>query len=325
MSWGFSQSFWDLSGSGWDSEKPPRERMSSDESLRALGSAKDTTRAIFKSMVVHDKAVLGMLLGSDEYAKEAHLAIFRRQYIFVNHALNDSSCPPDNQRPIRDVLAFVMLNCHHSRPHGGRVAAQRCVQTLQASWTSGATSKHQKSSGLPPQEALIILSGCRVSIPFCFKLTMRTARARMRTVGVVMGQDAMKLSTTRWKASTGSSSYFLAFAMKREKPTDGRHTSPDSRDSSTRQLPLSSTMSHVALPASKTTTSPGTSRQAPMGCLQPMRGYFEIRGLDFSRPTAHESQGKSEGAVFINVSTRTGTSSSADGPDERPRQKLSID
>lgn len=47
--------------------------------------------------------------------------------------------------------------------------------------------------------------------------------------------------------------------------------------------------------------------EAPMGCLQPMRGYFEIRGLDFSRPTAHESQGKSEGAVFINVSTRTGT------------------
>ncbi len=47
----------------------------------------------FKSMVVHDKAVLGMLPGSDEYAKEAHLAIFWRQYIFVNHALNDGGCP----------------------------------------------------------------------------------------------------------------------------------------------------------------------------------------------------------------------------------------
>lgn len=70
-----------------------------------------------KSVVVRDKAVLGMLLGSAEYAKDAHLAIFWRQHICVNHALDDCSCPPDDQRPIGGVLAFVMLNCHHSRPH----------------------------------------------------------------------------------------------------------------------------------------------------------------------------------------------------------------
>lgn len=36
-------------------------------------------------------------------------------------------------------------------------------------------------------------------------------------------------------------------------------TSPDSIDSSTKQLPCSSTMSHVAFPRSSTNTSPGTS------------------------------------------------------------------
>jgi hypothetical protein len=70
------------------------------------------------------------------------------------------------------------------------------------------------------------LSGCSVSIPFCFSLTMRTARARMRTVGVVIGQDAMKLSATRWKASSGSFSYSLAFAMKREKCASWRTRHP---------------------------------------------------------------------------------------------------
>ena len=37
-------------------------------------------------------------------------------------------------------------------------------------------------------------------------------------------------------------------------------TSPESRDSSTRQLPLSSSKSHVAFPGNSTITSPGTSR-----------------------------------------------------------------
>ncbi len=37
------------------------------------------------------------------------------------------------------------------------------------------------------------------------------------------------------------------------------HTSPDSMDSSTKQLPRNRTMSQVALPWSTTMTSPGTS------------------------------------------------------------------
>ncbi len=45
--------------------------------------------------------------------------------------------------------------------------------------------------------------------------------------------------------------------------------------------------------------------EAVIGFLQPMGGYFKIQGLESNRPTAHESQGKSEGAVFINVSRHT--------------------
>ncbi len=44
-------------------------------------------------------------------------------------------------------------------------------------------------------------------------------------------------------------------------------TSPESMDSSVRQLPRSSTMSHVALPGSTTTTSPGTSRREDTALL----------------------------------------------------------
>ncbi len=58
---------------------------------------------------------------NDEDAKDAHLAILWRQYIFVYHALNDSSRPPDDQQPIGGVLALVMLNCHHSRSHERRL------------------------------------------------------------------------------------------------------------------------------------------------------------------------------------------------------------
>jgi len=42
------------------------------------------------------------------------------------------------------------------------------------------------------------------------------------------------------------------------------NTSPESTDSSTRQLPCSSTMSQVALPGSTTITSPGTSQREDM-------------------------------------------------------------
>lgn len=54
---------------------------------------------------------------NNEYAKEADLSVLWRQYIFVYHVLNDSSCPPDEQQPIGGMLALVMLNCHHSRSH----------------------------------------------------------------------------------------------------------------------------------------------------------------------------------------------------------------
>ena len=57
------------------------------------------------------------------------------------------------------------------------------------------------------------------------------------------------------------------------------NTSPESKDSSTRQLPLNSTMSQVALPGSNTTTSPGTRRwdatalhaRSPLHLLYPDR------------------------------------------------------
>jgi len=43
---------------------------------------------------------------------------------------------------------------------------------------------------------------------------------------------------------------------------------------------------------------------AVLGFSQPMGGYW-VQGLESNRPTAHESQGKSKGAVFSNVTTHT--------------------